>query len=314
MNEQVQAVQRMQDYLEEHVEDEVTLEDLAAVSLFSPWHSYRLFRRLTGMTPADYQRRMRLTHSAARLREEGRRVADAAFESGFGSVDGYQRAFRREFGCNPGAYAADPVPIGLFVPYGVKFDELRRAHVPAPANAARNVLVQTIEKPARRVVLKRGVSAHDYFSYGEEVGCQVWGLVTSMEQLGGEPVSLWLPPRFRPAGTSVYVQGAEMPAGFEGPVPNGFDVVDLPAATYLSFQGEPFREEDFVDAMESVQRAMDRYDPAVIGYAWDDDHPRVQYEPDPAAGYREMRAVRPLATGERPACAAPTGPAPAPSA
>ena len=85
MNEQVQAVQRMQDYLEEHVEDEVTLEDLAAVSLFSPWHSYRLFRRLTGMTPADYQRRMRLTHSAARLREEGRRVADVAFESGFGS-------------------------------------------------------------------------------------------------------------------------------------------------------------------------------------------------------------------------------------
>ena len=81
MNEQVQAVQRMQDYLEEHVEDEVTLEDLAAVSLFSPWHSYRLFRRLTGMTPADYQRRMRLTHSAARLRVEGRRVADVAFES-----------------------------------------------------------------------------------------------------------------------------------------------------------------------------------------------------------------------------------------
>lgn len=142
----------------------------------------------------------------------------------------------------------------------------------------------------------------------------MWGLITSMEQLGGEPVSLWLPPRFRPAGTSVYVQGAEMPAGFEGPVPNGFDVVDLPAATYLSFQGEPFREEDFVDAVESVQRAMDRYDPAAIGYAWDDDHPRVQYEPDPAAGYREMRAVRPLATGERPACAAPTGPAPAPSA
>ena len=33
-----------------------------------------------------------------------------------------------------------------------------------------------------------------------------------------------------------------------------------------------------------------------------------------SAGYREMRAVRPLATGERPACAAPTGPAPAPSA
>ncbi|WP_199519277.1 helix-turn-helix domain-containing protein [Gordonibacter sp. 28C] len=292
MDDQVLAVQRMQDYLAAHVEDDVSTEDLAAVSLFSPWHSYRLFKRYTGMTPADYRRRLRLSRSAARLREEGLRVSDVAFESGFGSVDGYQRAFLREFGCNPGAYAAEPVPIGLFVPYGVKFEELRRAHEPASAGEERTVLVQVVEKPARRVVLKRGVRAFDYFSYGEEVGCEVWGLVTSMEQLGGEPVSLWLPPRYRPAGTSVYVQGAEMPADFEGPVPGGFDVVDLPAATYLAFQGEPFREEDFIGAVESVQRAMERYDPAVVGYAWDDDSPRVQYEPDPVAGYVEMRAVK----------------------
>lgn len=286
------AVQRMQDYLEAHVEDDVSIEDLAAVSLFSPWHSYRLFKRYTGMTPADYQRHLRLSHSAARLREEGRRVADVAFESGFGSVDGYQRAFLREFGCNPGAYAAEPVPIGLFIPYGVKYEELRRAHEPASAGEARTVLVQEVEKPARRVVLKRGVRAFDYFSYGEEVGSEVWGLIASMEQLGGEPVSLWLPPHLCPAGTSVYVQGAEMPAGFDGPVPDGFDVVDLPAATYLAFRGEPFREEDFLGAVESVQCAMERYDPAAIGRAWDDDNPRVQYEPDPVAGYVEMRAVK----------------------
>ena len=256
------AVQRMQDYLEAHVEDDVSIEDLAYVSLFSPWHSYRLFKRYTGMTPADYQRRLRLSHSAARLREEGRRVADVAFESGFGSVDGYQRAFLREFGCNPGAYAAEPVPIGLFIPYGVKYEELRRAHEPDSAEEARTVLVQVVEKPARRVVLKRGVRAFDYFSYGEEVGSEVWGLITSMEQLGGEPVSLWLPPHLRPA------------------------------ATYLAFRGDPFREEDFLGAVESVQRAMERYDPAAIGHAWDDDNPRVQYEPDPVAGYVEMRAVK----------------------
>ncbi len=43
-------------------------------------------------------------------------VPDAAMEPGFGSVDGYQRAFRNEFGVNPGNYADNPIPIPLFVP------------------------------------------------------------------------------------------------------------------------------------------------------------------------------------------------------
>ena len=53
MREQALAVQRMQDYLEAHPEREITLSDLAGVSLYSPWYSYRLFREYTGFTPAD---------------------------------------------------------------------------------------------------------------------------------------------------------------------------------------------------------------------------------------------------------------------
>ena len=40
----------------------------------------------------------------------------AAYDCGFQSVDGFTRAFHREFGCNPGDYAKDPVPIRLFIP------------------------------------------------------------------------------------------------------------------------------------------------------------------------------------------------------
>lgn len=100
MKEQVLAVQRMQDYIWEHLEEDITLADLARVSLFSPWYSYRLFRDYTGLTPADYIRRLRLSQSALRLKRGECRVTDAALD--FGSVDGYQRAFRRAFGCNPG--------------------------------------------------------------------------------------------------------------------------------------------------------------------------------------------------------------------
>ena len=93
MREQVLAVQRMQDYIAAHLGEEITMAALARASFFSPWHSYRLFRQYTGLTPADYIRRLRLARSALRLKNEGRRVTEVAFELGFGSVDGYQRAF-----------------------------------------------------------------------------------------------------------------------------------------------------------------------------------------------------------------------------
>ena len=110
MTQQIEAVQRMQDYIEQNLAGEITPADLARAALFSPWYAYRLFRRHTGLTPADYIRRLRLSRSALRLRDEGCRITDVAFELGFGSVDGYQRAFFRAFGCNPGEYAAKPVP------------------------------------------------------------------------------------------------------------------------------------------------------------------------------------------------------------
>ena len=41
-------------------------------------------------------------------------------------------------------------------------------------------------------------------------------------------------------------------------------------------------------------RAMEKYDPALIGYRWDDENPRMQLEPRGERGYIELRAVRPL--------------------
>ncbi|MBU5626201.1 AraC family transcriptional regulator [Oscillibacter sp. MSJ-2] len=287
--EQVEAVQRMQDYIEVHLYEPITPADLARASLFSPWHSYRLFVNLVGMTPAGYIRRLRLSKSALGLRR-GLKVADAAFAAGFGSVDGYQRAFFREFGCNPGDYAADPGPIYLFTPYGVKFRHIERRKAVEPV---KTVFVQMVEKPARKVLIKRGIKAGDYWSYCEEVGCDVWGLLQSVQSIGPEPVCLYLPPLYRKPGTSEYVQGAEVPPDYSGAVPEGFDLISLPAGRYLMFRGEPFAEEDYCGAIEEVQTAVKRYDPALIGCVWDDRSPRIQLEPIGTRGYIELWPVRP---------------------
>lgn len=102
MKEQVLTVQRMQNYIEAHLEQEISSSHLAKESLFSPWHSYRLFQVYTGLTPTEYIRCLRLSQSALRLKQQDYRVIDVAYDLGFGSVDGYQRAFRREFSRNPG--------------------------------------------------------------------------------------------------------------------------------------------------------------------------------------------------------------------
>lgn len=290
MKEQILAVQRMQDYIEESLDSEITLAGLAKVSLFSPWYSYRIFREYTSLTPADYVRRLRLSRSAMRLKNGGCHITDAAFELGFGSVDGYIRAFSREFGTTPGEYAKNPVPIALFVPYGAKFRALRKDR--ADMSNIKNVFIQIIRKPAHKVIIKRGVKAAEYFAYCEEVGCDVWGTLLSMDSLCGEPVCLWLPERLRTPGTSEYVQGVEVAEDYTRNIPQGFDIIELPAAEYLMFQGEPFAEEDYCEAIFAVQQAAERYQPAVIGYRRDAENPRIQLEPRGERGYIELLPVK----------------------
>lgn len=290
MQEKIVAVQKMQDYINQHVNEDISLAALAHVSFYSPWYSYRLFKEYTGLTPADYIRRIRLSKSALRLRDARVTVTEIAFEMGFQSVDGYQRAFKREFGCNPNEYAKHPVPIYLFIPYGVIYNEIRRNH--ERIEEEMDVYVQLIHKPERKVLMKRGINADDYFAYCDEVGCEIWGLLTSIPSISGEPVCMWLPDQYRLPGTSVYVQGVEVSVDYDGVVPEGFDVIILPEADYLLFQGEPFNEEEYCAAIEGVQEAIRRFDPATKGCRWDEDNPRIQLEPIGSRGYREMMPVK----------------------
>ncbi len=303
MKEQIEAVQRMQDYIKNNLDSEISMADLAKVSMFSPWYSYRLFVQLLNMTPAVYIRRLRLSKSALRLRDENIKVIDVALESGFESVDGFQRAFYREFGCNPYEYSLCPIPIYLFTPYGVKFtpygvkyssngDYHAWSRKETEMKEIRNIFIQNLVKPERKVLIKRGVKATHYMEYCEEVGCDIWGLLISMKSMSGEPVSMWLPKSYIKPGTSEYVQGVEVELNYEGEIPDGFDVITLPKCNYLLFQGEPFAEEDFEEAIDEVWNAAKKYDPKVIGYQWDDSNPRIQLEPIGERGYMELYPIK----------------------
>ncbi len=58
------------------------------------------------------------------------------------------------------------------------------------------------------------------------------------------------------------------------------------------FQGEPFADEDYANAIEQVQLAIEIYNPSIIGYKYDKNNPRIQLEPKGERGYIELVAIK----------------------
>lgn len=289
MDERIIAVQKMQNYIKEHTNDnEINMASLAEIALYSPWYSRRLFMEYVGMTPADYARKLKLKTAALRLRDEKVKIIDVAFDSGFNSVDGFQRAFYKEFGCNPKEYANNPIPLSLFTPYQI-IDKNNKKEIKMNT---KNIFITVVEKPARKVIIKRGIKANHYFDYCNEVGCDVWGILVSMKSISNEPVCLWLPKKYIKEGTSTYVQGVEVALDYNGIIPEGFDVIELAKSKYLMFQGEPFEEEDFEQAISDVWESEKKYDPSILGYSWDDENPKIQLEPIGTRGYVELLPIK----------------------
>ena len=290
MDHQIQTVRFMQEYIKTHISEDISIDTVAREISYSASYARKIFIKHLGMTPAVYIRRLKLSKSALKLRDENCQILDLAMKMGFGSADGYQRAFRREFGCNPKEYSNSPVPIWLFTPYLLENKE-RKATI---MKETRNIFIQVIEKPARKVIIKRGIKATEYWTYCQEVGCDVWGLLSSIKSISGEPVCLWLPEHLRNPIENVYVQGVEVELDYSGIIPEGFEIIELPASTYLLFRGEPFEEDDYEDAIGEIWNAEKKYNPEFIGYEWDESNPRIQLEPIGERGYIELVPVKKL--------------------
>ncbi len=294
--EQIDAVQRMQEFMQAHINEPVTLLDLSRQAGYSPFHSARIFKEHTGKGPFEYLRALRLSSAALRLRDEKVKVLDVALDFVFDSQEGFTRAFSKAFGLTPARYQKSPPPICLFMPTFVRaryafYHQGERIMEKKEKPVA--IFVQVIDRPARKVLLKRGKKAEDYFEYCEEVGCDIWGMLCSVKEALYEPIGMWLPNKYRPSGTSYYAQGVEVPADYRGEVPEGLELMDLPPCQMMVFQGPAFEDERFEEAIVDVWELMKTYQPELYGFAWaDEDGPRFQMEPQGYRGYIEGRPVR----------------------
>ena len=92
---------RVLDHIHGHLDEKLTLDGLARVACFSPYHFHYVFRGIVGESLGEYIRRLRLERAWHRLLDGARPVTEVALGAGYGSHEAFDRAFKAHFGLTP---------------------------------------------------------------------------------------------------------------------------------------------------------------------------------------------------------------------
>lgn len=93
------------DFVYQNYQEEFLLTDLADIAAFSRFHFHRLFLALTGETPGEFVKRVRLTNAAGMLRNNpGKSITDIALCCGFSNPSIFTRQFKEHFQVTPNAW------------------------------------------------------------------------------------------------------------------------------------------------------------------------------------------------------------------
>ena len=102
--EQVKIIREIHDHLTEHMEQRVTIEELAHRYLINPTTLKTVFKQVYGNSLAAHMKEHRMEKAASLLRETDMSVAEIAGQVGYESQSKFTAAFKEQFGLLPTAY------------------------------------------------------------------------------------------------------------------------------------------------------------------------------------------------------------------
>lgn len=215
---------RARRHVERHLDGELCLSELADAACLSPYHFSRQFTARFGFSPMAYVRARRLEIAAERLRAgPPTSLIDLALDCGFDSQEGFTRAFSRTFGVSPGRYRSGERPPKS------EHVAMSTAHLPG-AN-----LIQA-PAPAHKPAMRIAGLGQDFDESNVAGIPALWGrFAPSLPlpgQTGGGTFGVCCG---GPGGQGLhYIAGVQVAQN--APVPDGFEVIELPARSYLTFR------------------------------------------------------------------------------
>src|SRR5258706_12521261 len=97
-------LRRVLEYVADNIDEDITLEDLAGIAGYSPFHFARKFALAMGISPHRYIVRIRLKNAMAELAASKLPLAEIALNAQFSSQASFTRAFHRANGMTPQDY------------------------------------------------------------------------------------------------------------------------------------------------------------------------------------------------------------------
>jgi AraC-like DNA-binding protein len=89
------------EYLKKHFAESLSVKELANFAGMSVSSFYQHFKALTGMTPLQYQKKLRLNEARRLILSEALDITNAAFQVGYESPSQFSREYKRLFGISP---------------------------------------------------------------------------------------------------------------------------------------------------------------------------------------------------------------------
>lgn len=265
----VELVQKMQDFIIENSSNkEFRFETLYAHVGYSKRHADRCFKTLTGHTPREYLKLIKMTNSAKKLIGEKTSILDAALDADFDSHEGYTKAFRDVFGKTPCSYRQGKCFIPLFIPYSIKghYSRILNKENDTMEKTA-YVMITPVQRPKRKLIFLRSKKAYDYWTYCEEAGCDWEGLLNSNPAKFDTAAILTLPPFLLKDGFGAIASGIEVPLDYNGEIPENFEIAELPPCDMLFFQSKPSETpQSFFTLIGEAFKAVDNFDYEAYGY------------------------------------------------
>ncbi|MDC1105681.1 AraC family transcriptional regulator [Prolixibacteraceae bacterium] len=91
-------------YIEENLDEKLSLEKLSSIAAFSPYHFHRIFRCITNETLNEYVTRKRIEKAALELLHDKKLISDIAFKYGFEDISSFSRLFKQYYGTSPSVF------------------------------------------------------------------------------------------------------------------------------------------------------------------------------------------------------------------
>ena len=102
-------VRRVTEYIEQNLDKELRLAELAGLVCMSPFHFARLFKRSTGEPPHRFVIQQRIARASAFLAQPEPSIAEISRRVGFRTPSHFTTVFRRVSGVTPSGYRTDHV-------------------------------------------------------------------------------------------------------------------------------------------------------------------------------------------------------------